>query len=162
MRIKAWPLWLLLAGCTSNRNLPKPQEVIDATHGANIEAHVNPGTITKGELIAADTAAFWILDRTTKKLKKLEVGKLRSYRITYARTPLYEFCIPLFMATSFAHGNYFIAQSMIVNALVTTGVAVSAKTQFTFTNKNLPPAEAFRYARFPAGIPAGINETEIR
>ncbi len=109
-----------------------------------------------GELIAVDSSTFIIIEKHSGICKKVEFTALNGYKIIYAKDDSHGYTIPLFGLMSAMHGVFSI-YSLPINLLTTFGVVFTNKSPYTISEFEEMPGDAYKYARFPQGLPDGVD-----
>jgi hypothetical protein len=158
-----------LAFCTfccisCSRNIPIVNDV-DHFHlspkGAYIEAKIN-GLREKlnisGELIVADKKKIIIY--TLGKSRTMQPYALKdviSYQIYFAKgVENYDFETGLINASTLTHG-WFLVLTLPINLLINGSINESVHRELRFDAKEVPLDELYKYARYPNGLPRGID-----
>lgn len=159
-------LLLLATSCSYPSYLPPAASADKNPYGAYIQLKSKTGDRKNGELIASDPGNVYILTSIeyhgARKCIKVPVSEIQSYKVRVVRPVNYTTAaILLPLATPFMHGLFSIF-SLPLNLLVTGAVAASSHNSFVFNETKVPINQLFRYARYPGGIPEGIELSMIR
>lgn len=155
---------LIFSACSTSRNvayLPVPESVSQNQYGSHITITGITGKEWNGELIAVDSAFLIVLDRQSKKCSTIPLTVISSYSLQYAQSSHYGWSIPVLSLFSLSHG-YFAIFTFPLNLIMTIVVTQAGESAFVYRNIDLNYDQLKMFARFPQGIPPGINVTEIR
>ena len=155
-------LMIALNGCVTHRYLPKPQ-TIDVNHyGSFITVENANGKEIQGELISLDTNQLLVLTeyKATKLMVAVPVINISGFTLQYAQQN-YGWSIPLFGLSTISHG-YFALLTAPVNLAVTAVFTASGKNAFQYNQQDISYEQLAMFARFPQGLPPGIDPTRIK
>ncbi|MBN2482103.1 MAG: hypothetical protein JXB19_10205 [Bacteroidales bacterium] len=136
------------------------------------------GRTIRGELIEAGMERLIVLtdSNSMKKTVQVPLSSIKNYKIRYAQPKkVYNWAIPIFslVFTLFPvwntaegsympfHGYYF-AFSVPVNLIATIYAAASNVNTVQYNTKRMPYEELKKFARFPQGIPPGIDVVSLQ
>lgn len=163
MKIKiivAWILTIIAGSCSSPRFLPYSGNIDVCQYGSYIKINHKNTAIIKGELIAIDSNKIVVLTEIdanhTKKYVSVPINEIQRFNLQYAKPKHYGWTIPVFTLATFSHG-YFLIFTAPVNLIVTISVNIGAENAFIYRDKELPYEKLNMFARFPQGIPPGID-----
>ncbi len=115
-----------------------------------------------GELIAADDKK--IIVYTLGKPRIMQPYALRdilSYEIYYAKgVENYNLETGLINASTLTHG-WFLVLTLPINLIVNGSINESVHRELRFNSKELSANQLFKYARYPNGLPRGINLSNL-
>jgi len=166
---RAVPL-LLAAACAGNPApsgfLPSPKEAVRDLYGGWIEVTVpaagHDGRVA-GELIAASADSVWILPDTGRGTVAVATGAVKEGRLVRYRSDAGAVAgySTLGVISTLSNGYFLI---FTAPAWIITGVVASSAESGAPIRRALPLtwAELSAYARFPEGLPPGIDLAEIR
>jgi hypothetical protein len=151
----------LLSSCGSIKYLPSPDKLDINQYGSYIKVNcINLSTID-GELIAADSTNLVILTDFENKCTKIPVSEIDHFHLRYANGKHYGAIIPLFTIATLFHG-FFAIITAPVNLLATIAVTTTGENAYRYNEKQISLEELKMFARFPNGIPPGINMSSIK
>lgn len=155
--------WVLCSSCSSVRPeyLRTPTEVDQGTNGSFIKVYGKSDRVLKGELIAIDDYHVYILDQKTNVCTKLNLEYARRFKIYYAKTSNYAWTVPVFTLSSL-WGGFFAVLTLPLNLAVTSFITAGGKRAYRYTDNNLILDDLRMFARFPQGIPPGIDLIDIK
>lgn len=160
---------ILAAACAGNPGpegfLPSPKDAVRDLYGGWIELTIPAGRHddrVSEELIAARADSVWILGDTGRVMavatSTVKEGRLVRYRSEAGAVMGYT---ALGMVSTLSNGFFLI---FTAPAWLITGI-VSSSAESGAPISNTPPlawADLAAYARFPEGLPPGIDLAEIR
>ncbi len=164
--------WLILLGgmmigCVATPGpkgwLPSPKQALKDTYGAWIMVEYDSAgvsTIAEGEFIAVDTTSIYILNETGMAI--IPIIKTRQVTIaTYEESGVIRSWALLGTLSTASHG-YYAGISFPIWLLV--GISNSAAESSSGIIKSIIGSwkEFAKYARFPQGMPEGIDIDTIR
>lgn len=152
---------IAFGSCATPKYLPSSSKIDVNEYGAYINVkHKNSQNI-KGELIAIDSNNITILSQKSNICVQFPISEIKRFKLRFAKSPQYGWLIPILTATTISHGFYSILSAPI-NLIVTISVNASGQNAFKFSNKNMTFDMMKMYARFPQGIPNGIELSTIK
>ncbi len=159
-------LVFVISGCATPSFLPDPDYVDCNEYGAYIKVRYNSyNSPVKGELIAAEKDTIVVLINSSNNMTdsciKIPFKKTYGYTLRYARPKHYGWTIPVFTIATLAHG-YFAVITMPVNLITTIIVTISGERSYKLTDYDIKFEKLKIYARFPQGIPPGVELSAIR
>lgn len=154
----------ILVSCQRIGFLPKPNQVGIWPYGGMIVGRDTNQSLVKGELIAIDSGKIYVLvqnaNSPNRTLVSYPTSKFNFQKIQYAnKTDRMGSAIPLSLLASFT-GGYFFILTFPINLITTLSVVHSGNLDYQYTNKNKPD-QLQMFARFPQGIPPGVNLSDI-
>lgn len=156
-------LLILLSGCVA-RYLPRPAKIGLSPYGALIQIKDTKHHQYIGELIAADTSKLIVLTVDLSKSKVYVIPKKNtfSYKVHYAQPKGYG----IVLASSgillpFMHG-FFAVFSIPANFLDLCIVLGTADSEYTYKPNELPYNKLYEFARYPQGLPPGMDTFSIQ
>jgi len=164
--VAAFAVLLSLSSCTYSPDyLPESEEIDVNQYGSYISLYRNEKETIWGELIAVNSLKFIVLskpeDSPVRTIKIIPVKEVSKYYVKYAEGVSYGGAVPLFMLASLTHGYYALI-SLPVNLLLTIGIASSGDSAFTYDADEISVMDLKMFARFPQGLPPGIEVNKIR
>jgi len=163
MKIKLFifpALLLLMGSCKAPYYVPATKHVGIERHGSHIIITPFEDEKVRGEFIAIDEKMFIILEDDTGSIISISRDNIKKIKIRYAQPKQYGWAVPLFIASTISHGFYLVLTAP-ANALVTGGVAGTGALDFTYNDKTIRDDEIQMFARFPQGIPEGVELIDI-
>lgn len=157
-------LLIHLGGCTAPAYVPKPANVDLSARGSyitlNVKGRESRNTYIKGELIAVSDEKVYILKgkETIKQLDSVRVDHIRHYKFRFAKPSRFNWSVPIYSLASISHG-WFIPISTPINILLTSIIA--GGPGYKYNQTEIPIGLLNRYARFPQGIPEGLDKQLI-
>lgn len=154
---------LLINGCYVPGNMPAIDKIDVFEYGSHITIlYKQPSNLRlSGELIALENDTIIVLSSLAKKCKSIPITDVRKFTLTYATPKQYGMTIPLFSLMTLTHG-WFLIFTLPINLAVTLIATSSALDASQYTNKNLTYEDLKMFARFPQGIPPGIELDSIK
>jgi len=153
-------LLLALGSCKAPHYVPPTEYVGIERYGSQIIIIPVVGEKIKGEFIAIDDDMFIILNDGTGKITHIPQSDIKRFKIRYAQPKQYGWTIPVSVASTVVHG-WFLVFTAPLNAVVSTGATVSGASDFTYKDSAMSYDEIQMFARFPQGIPEGVELGEI-
>lgn len=153
----------LVSGCAVPEYLPKADEIDIDYYGSYIKVTPNTGSFIEGELIAIDTTNLYVLSEADidGQIKTINIHDVKNFRLMYAKPKNYSWAIPVFTLATISHG-YFAIFTAPINLIITTSVADGAWKSFQYSEEDMTYEELKMFARFPQGIPDGIEVEDIK
>lgn len=153
-------LAMLLSGCSSSGYLPSVKNLGVNQYGSLIMVRV-PGQYFDGELIAIENEEIIILSPETNTCVSIPMENVKKFKLTYAKSTQYGWTIPLLTISAFSHGIIGIS-TLPLNLIVTIWVTIAGNNATRYTDKKMTYEELKMFARFPQGIPEGLDLSSIR
>jgi hypothetical protein len=151
---------MAISGCVSQKYLPSVNNIDINQHGSYIQIR-SKTKLVSGELIAVDSMNLVILSKQEKKCISVPVKDIKSFTLYYAKPKNYGWSIPVFtLLTPFIHGSFAVL-TIPVGLIVSISATISGEQAFTYTNKNMNYKNLEMFARFPQGIPPGVDLASI-
>jgi len=146
--------------------LPKLDNLGSSPNGAFIKVSQQAGITLYGELISADTASVYVLtDRAYHNMKrcvKIPMEDVTDFRLRYAAPGSYGWSMPVFGLLVAPLTAGILSMFTIPMNLIVTGAVVSGSYQSTlYTKEDLRKTDLWKFARYPQGLPAGIDLATI-
>lgn len=152
---------MAVCGCASLPNLPEPKAVGLYERGAHIVLNEKSSGMKQGELIAVESGEIILLEQGKDSVSVVPQSAVKKFKVYNAKPRHYGWFILAGSALTGLHGWYLIL-TLPLNLLVTVPVTLGGENAFTFNNRNTTYEELRMYARFPQGIPAGVERGVIR
>lgn len=147
--------------CKSVDYLPSPNAIDVNQYGSYIRVDRNTASNINGELIAIDSSQIIVLLKTENKCTTVPLYDVSRFRLRYAKQKHYGWTIPTTILLPFIHG-FFSILSLPINLIVTISVTAAGERSFQYSNENISFETLKMFARFPQGIPPGVDLAEIR
>lgn len=137
--------------------------------GATIKVrYINQGKnrfTVQGEILATQNDSLFVLVNRGKEvsynvIEKIAKHDINSYLVYYARLETTN-AYMVSSLLSLLHG-YFLPISLMVNGITMAIINADQRGYYTFTSNEVEFDELYYFARFPQGIPEGINLYSIR
>ena len=160
-------LFLISESCISPKYLPPFYETDVNQYGSEIIVTRNSDSKIEGELIAIDSSTMTVLldsssiKSDTENPIVIPLTGVEKFKLNYARPKKYGWTIPVFTLATIGHGFYSLI-SAPVNLIVTISVTSSGATAFQYNQKDMTFEQLKMFARFPQGIPPGIEIAAIK
>jgi hypothetical protein len=152
---------IAISSCSSPKYLPSSDKIDVNEYGSYIELlHMNRSMID-GELIAIDSNQIVILTDKEKTCVTVPVSEVKRFSLEYAKPKHYGWSIPVGLVLPFIHGWYSIL-TIPIHLIVTISVTASGERAFKYNNKKMTYDELRMFARFPQGIPPGIDLASLK
>ncbi len=173
MRTKKIALLLLslfFMACSSLKHLEPESEFGTTAHGSYIELWVSNGDKSvkiierKGELIAIDEDSIYALvyqDEADTLCMGIPREKVNSFNLYHAKPNTSYWTIPAFALMSASHGRFALATAplnLFTTSLIQNYILRKSRSQENDLNLD----ELSPYARFPRGLPPGLQARDIR
>jgi len=154
-------LTALIVSCGTPRYVPTPKNVGNELYGSFIVLKIlDRESSIQGELIAVNEDDLVILNARgmITTLPKSSVGE---FEVKYANSQgKYGWHILIYTLLSLGHGLKLVI-SVPVNLITTTSISLSAAKDYKYNNETIGYEKLRMFARFPQGIPEGIQLTDI-
>jgi hypothetical protein len=151
----------LFSSCASPKYLPLPSDIDVNEFGSYIKIIPLSLPSTDGELIALDKYKMIILTEEKKTCDTVYFKDIDRFRLRYAKPKHWGGTIPAFIVLPFIHG-YFSFISIPIHLIVTISVTSSGESAFEYSDENMTYEKLKMFARFPQGIPPGIDLKSIK
>lgn len=153
----------LTAACSISfpEYLPRAKEVKVNPNGAYLKLSCNPGPDVAGELIAVEEDAFIVLPQDSSHCQAIPLINVTDFDLYFAKPPNHWPAFALTFLSTVTHGIFLIFTAP-VNLLVGGSVALSARSSVRYTPKNATANKLKLFARFPQGLPPGVDWEDIR
>jgi hypothetical protein len=156
---------LSVTGCSSPKYLPASDSIDINHYGSHISINYITGDKINGELIAINKEEMVVLmgtdNKNNKRCVSFPLTEIKSFRLAYASPKNYGWTIPTFTLFTIAHGYFFLLTAPI-NLITTIAVTTSGENAFVYSNKNMTYDKMKMFARFPQGLPPGIDLANIQ
>ncbi len=165
---------ILLAACSVPQYLPTADKIDVNPYGSYIVVNSISGRVTDGELIAFERNNFVVLTTSLRDSAKKSViiptNEVKSFTLQYAQPKHYGWTIPLYTVACISHG-WFLIFSVPINLIVTISVTVAGENAYEYKFRDLTSdkngkvinsEQVKMFARFPYGIPTGIDLASIK
>ncbi|MBN1159515.1 MAG: hypothetical protein JXA61_09055 [Bacteroidales bacterium] len=176
--IKGLLITCLFGSCSPQEYLPKTGDIDRNQYGSYIMVRRVSGRTVRGELIEAGRNRLIVLtdSNSMKKAMQVPLPLIKNYKIRYAQPKrAYNWAIPVFslVFTLFPvwnkveetlmpfHGYYF-TYSIPFNLIATIYAAASNVNTVQYNTRSMPYDELKKFARFPQGIPPGVDLESIQ
>ncbi|MCC7438522.1 MAG: hypothetical protein IT211_08495 [Armatimonadetes bacterium] len=168
-----------VVGCVGYSHLPKPKDIITHTKGAEVELFdANEDQLFDGELLAIQNDTLYILSLIADSNYISHIGQqllvpntwigaipksfVGSMHLRVARTANSPTSAGIWftglLASTLSHGFYIVATLPTTLAWGLPTVIDATTTAF---HVEVPEAELHKFARFPQGLPPGVNLSMI-
>lgn len=161
-------LAILFSNCKFPEYLPSTENIDTNPHGAMITAHVKKSSgPVRGELISCDDDKLIILadsayaKKKGTKLERLSWEEVNKFRLQYAKPKNYAWSLPVYTLATLSHGLFAIFTAP-VNFAATFTVNNSGRLSFSYDNTKISMQDISMFARYPQGIPPGIDPDTIK
>ena len=153
----------VLGGCTVPGYLPEAEQIGENQYGSYITVNGINDSVVKGELIEIDSTRLIVLVNTDsiKRAETLQTKEISRFTLLYAKPKKYGWTIPVYTLATFFHG-LFLAFTAPINLIVTITVTSSGMQAFQYSEKEMTYEKLKMFARFPQGLPPGINIENIK
>lgn len=154
---------LILSGCATTGHLPTSDKIDVFEFGSHITIlYKKPSNLRlSGELIALENDTIVVLSSHVKKCRSISIADVRKFTLSYTTPKQYGWTIPIFSLLSLSHG-WMAVFTIPINLAVTIIATTSALDAAQFTNKNMTYEDLSMFARYPQGIPPGIELDSIK
>jgi hypothetical protein len=149
-----------MSACTVSQRLPPVEHVGLYPYGSEIYVDRKKDASVSGELIAAEWKRMVVFNHKTDSCIVIPRDKIDSYVVRFAKPRNYSATIPLSLIVCLAHG-YFAVFTLPVNLITTVSVTAGAYASVRYTEREMPYASLYMFARFPQGIPPNIHLHDI-
>jgi hypothetical protein len=155
-------LALLNSSCKAPAYLPEVEEIGVNEFGSSITVNLSKAADIKGELIAIDSENLIVLtkEKEIKQIRTIPFTDISSFKLKYAQPKNYGLTIPGSALVSLSHG-YLAVFTAPLNIIVTSIVTARGANAFTYNDKNISWEDLKMFARFPHGLPAHIEVSDI-
>ena len=155
-------LLMTLSVCTAPQYVPKPSEIGLNYRGAyiTINTTASEDRTVSGELIAVEPKEIIVLTGNDpgQGTVAVRIDQIEKYKLKYARSTKFDWAIPLFSLFTISHGWYAFI-TMPTNIIATSFASSSGR--FKYGKQDLPINRLGMFARFPQGIPEGVDMDSI-
>jgi hypothetical protein len=165
-------LLIMVSACSYPGYLPKPDHIDINQYGSHIDLDLKRGYIVDGELInddidgeliALDSNYIYILGyiKSHKSIMKVPYSNVEKFNLRYAKSPDYSWTIPVYTLLTISHGIYLLLTAPL-NLIITTSVTLSSNKSYQYNSNQISYNTLSRFARFPQGLPPGLNIKSIK
>lgn len=155
-------IFLCSAGCKAPAYLPEAEEIGVHEFGSFVTIDLTEGGTIEGELIAVEDEVFMVLSKEgEKKLHSVPVAGMKGFKLMYAQPKNYGWTIPVSALATISHGVLAVFTAP-VNIIVTSVVTARGAKAFTYNDGNISTEDLKMFARFPQGLPPGIETANLR
>jgi len=151
---------LLSGSCSFPGYLPTTSNIGVNEFGSYIRITQHSGKYLRGELIAVDTSNIFVLIDNPRQCVALPISQMKGFSLRYAKGKHYGWTVPLYSLFTISHG-WFLIITFPVNLITTLVVTASGRNSFTYGEKDINIGYLSSFARFPQGIPPGIDISSI-
>ncbi len=152
------------SSCTP-KYLPSSSQIDINEYGSYIEITLLKGkqakTYIDGELIAIDSSTIVLLEEKTRKCETVLVSDIKHFELRYAKPKRYYWTIPICAAYPLIHG-FYAALTIPIHLIVTTIVTATGEAAFKYRDEGITYENLRMFARFPQGIPPGVELADIK
>ncbi len=152
-------------GCTPAKYLPTTKNMPTNPYGSYIKVIVKNSTDQtfwiKGELIAVMPNEVVIYDIHQQKIISAKKEEINHFEILFARPKNYAWAPTVLIIISITTHGYFSTFSTPANLLAGALIANWGYRHTSTNSRRITYAELKNFARFPQGIPPGINWDDI-
>lgn len=148
--------------------LPNAQEVGLGTKGVYILVNLLENQEGKrrvsGELIAVQNNVLYILTEPSSRDKfmvLIDAKNVRAYKFQYARARNLSWTIPVSSLATIPHG-WYATLTLPINLIVTSAISLNSSKAYTVNGNKISLTELGNFARFPQGIPEGVELKQIK
>ncbi len=156
-------LAFLSSSCKTPAYLPEAEEIGVNQFGSYITVDLTEGSEVEGELIAIDSLNIMVLtkEKDINQFLIIPTGDISSFKLMYAQPKQYGLAIPGSVLLSISHGIFavFTAPANIIVTSITTARGANA---FTYRETDMSWDDLKMFARFPQGIPPGIEMANLK
>lgn len=150
----------LSGGCSFPGYLPTTSSIGVNEFGSYISITRHSGKDLRGELIAVDSSNIFVLTDNPRQCVALPTSQMKAFSLRYAKGKAYGWTVPLYSLFTISHG-WFLIITFPVNLITTLIVTNSGRKSFTYSEKDINIEYLSSFARFPQGIPPGIDIASI-
>ena len=151
---------VFISSCSSPQYLPATRQLDINEYGSYITIILKSNSELYGELIAIDSQNLVFLPEKGLKCVIVPLTNIDRFVLRYAKPKHYGYSIPLGLVLPVIHGFYSIF-TLPLHLVVTIAVTVSGETAFKYNSRNMNYNKLVMFARFPQGIPPGIDIASI-
>ncbi len=157
-----------VVSCTVPRGLPAPEMLPYETTGASFYVKLNDGSVYRGELIAADSAALYVLPEDNQHLNRRRQTSVEqipwdavdNYRVYYAQGKSLTWFMPVYAFMTLSHG-WFAFLTLPVNMIAILTTHFASQHEHVLRKNDITPEALSLFARFPQGIPPNVSLGDI-
>lgn len=149
---------LLLGGCRiqNAHYLPTKSNIGTNRYGSRMDIRLQNGRRVLGELIAIDTSNIIILRDSVYGCKVVPIRDVETFRLMFAKPTDYSVPLGLGTVSTFSHG-YWLVFTLPINIIAAAAVSSSSKGSVTYSQSHITLQELQMFARFPQGVPEGVD-----
>ncbi len=156
---------VMICGCYAPSYLPTENEIDINRYGAYIIIKGNNNQGVRGELLSVDSTGVLVLNdsspKTGGRISHVSTEEMKSFSIQYAQPHQYGWTIPVSALATISHG-FFLVGTMPINIIVTASVTAGGQSAFRYDEKSIQHKDLKMFARFPQGIPPGLDVQKIK
>jgi hypothetical protein len=152
---------LVTAACKTPGYLSSSDQIDINEYGSYIKLFRETADPVMGELIAIDSTEAVVLTAAENRCIVVPMKDIVKFKLRYASSKHYGWTIPLLAVLPLMNGLFAIL-TMPFHLIVTVSVTASGERAFQYSNKNMTYDMMTMFARFPQGIPPGIEISSIK
>jgi hypothetical protein len=158
---------LILLSCSTPSYLSKPADFKNFVKGFYIAGVLNNQIYISGELIVANDSCIWLLPvNTNNPIYHVSRESIKKFNLFIASTSdkpemisTWSLLAPFTTLGHGWYGMYSIPSNIILNSIIGGGASYS-RYIIHYPN-NISWSDLNKFARFPQGLPPGVNLNEI-
>ncbi len=153
----------MFAQCASApKYVPAKEMITSSVYGSYVVIKNIKNETFKGELLAVDDEKVIMLTHDNDQFEVIEekIIAIKDFTLRFAQPTDYSWSIPTSFLLSFSHG-WFAILSAPVNIFITSSVAASGSSSFTYDKKQVSVEDLAKFARFPQGFPPNLSYERI-
>ena len=156
---------IVFLACRTPAYLPSSEAIDTNFYGSHIKLFNKTGSSLQGELIAIDSSDVYVLMddelQHSQKFAKISLQEVKYFNLKYARSKHYWWTIPTFTLITGFHG-WWALLSAPLNFISTLTVSIGSEKSFKYSERNMSFEKLKMFARFPQGIPIGIDLSRLK
>lgn len=141
--------------------MPTSDKIDVNQYGSYIKIISGSNSKIDGELIAIDSHKIIVLTADSNKCSTVFISDVKKFQLKYAKPKHYGHTIPVFLLSTISHGLGSII-TFPVNLIVIVSVTAAGNRAFVYSDKRMTFSLLNMFARFPQGIPPGVDLVNIK
>jgi hypothetical protein len=157
-------LAVMVGGCSAPAYLPEAEFIDVNQYGSYIEITTVRGPNISGELIAVDDDSMIVLSESSANMRNavsIAHPDIYGYKLRYAQPENHGWTIPLYSLFTISHG-WYLAFTFPINLITTIAVTAGGSSSYTYSDRNISRLKLRQFARFPQGMPEGVDIRQLR
>lgn len=137
------------------------EKIASYPYGSEISVERKHNKPVYGELIVADWRRLIVYQYRTDSCVEIPRYDVDDYILYFAKPRNYGATIPFSLLVVAAHG-YYAVFTLPFNLITSIAITAGAYSSVRYTREQMPYTSLHMFARFPQGLPSGLDLRNIR